>query len=860
MGNFPKVLTFCLFLTLFFQSHLSGQIIFRQLPRYEIKSSDSIFFDITSKRKIIPLNGTWKVYPVNDKQRSSAVTVPSIFSGEGDLVFEKNFSVSPGMLSNNKLRLYFLGLNYTADISVNNVIIFRHSGGEFPFQLDLPKDILNTEKDNTLRVTLSYHLDSENTIPVKQRFLFPQNFGGIFRDVYLYLTPKISVTDVELKRSFYPKSNSASLNIYAKIDNKDFDASDSVDIRFRTRIISPYSGTLPLITEEGPFTLLKNSEKIINRTLNISSPAVWSPENPSLYKIFIELLRGEEIIDIAVYETGFYSLSAAADSLLLNGVNFNFHGVTYIPENLFYGSMMTYDQMENDIRMIKSAGFNAVRFANSVPHPYCLKLCSTYGLLALIEMPADAIPGGLIEDINFMERSRNYLNGFIRPYKKYTSLAAIGLGSSIPSGSEPHINALTALAGIVKKNSSLLTYASFQGFNTKLIEGIDLYGIEIFNKSINNYIPELDELCNTIGAGRVFISSATYIVNSGNSDGYLNDHSYEAQAKFFEDLFTYHDEKPNAGFFINTMFDFRGDYSSLLGGYNSNNLYSIGIADEHRNTERIAYNIINARLNNLEKVTIPIGSKKNDSPMIFIIFGLLTALMIGVLVNSGKKFREDASRALTRPYNFYADVRDQRIISGFHTTFLAVVISAVSALLLSNVLHYLKGKLVFEKILLSFGSPGLLKLISYLSWSPLLSLLWLFIASALFLLILTIVIKFASFFVRTRVYISSVYYTVTWSFLPLVLLIPVGIVLFRILEADTVNLYVYSGLLLFTVWIFYRLMKGIYVIFDVNAGSVYFYSLLLIFLIVGGYLLYYEINNSVLEYLKLTLNQYNTGG
>jgi len=298
----------------------------------------------------------------------------------------------------------------------------------------------------------------------------------------------------------------------------------------------------------------------------------------------------------------------------------------------------------------------------------------------------------------------------------------------------------------------------------------------------------------------------------------------------------------------------------LLAGYNGDNIYLIGIADENRNTERIAYNVVSARLNNLEKVTIPIGSKKDDAPMLFIIFGLVTALMIGILVNSGRKFREDASRALTRPYNFYADVRDQRIISGIHTTFLALVISAVSSLLLSNVLYYLKGKLVFEKILLSFGSPGLLKLISFLSWSPLFSLLWLFIASAVFLLALTVMIKFSSFFVRNKVYISSVYYTVTWSFLPLVLLIPVGIVLFRILEAGSVNLYVYGGLLVFTIWIFYRLMKGIYVIFDVNAGSVYFYSLLVIFILLGGILFYYEINSSILDYLRLTLNQYNTGG
>ncbi|MCK7516354.1 MAG: hypothetical protein MZV64_00805 [Ignavibacteriales bacterium] len=85
-------------------------------------------------------------------------------------------------------------------------------------------------------------------------------------------------------------------------------------------------------------------------------------------------------------------------------------------------------------------------------------------------------------------------------------------------------------------------------------------------------------------------------------------------------------------------------------------------------------------MKNTEKVTIPIGSDKDDAPMIFIITGLVLALLMGVLVNSGRKFREDASRALLRPYNFFADVRDQRIISAYHSLFLALIVALVSSL------------------------------------------------------------------------------------------------------------------------------------------------------------------------------------
>ena len=243
--------------------------------------------------------------------------------------------------------------------------------------------------------------------------------------------------------------------------------------------------------------------------------------------------------------------------------------------------------------------------------------------------------------------------------------------------------------------------------------------------------------------------------------------------------------------------------------------------------------------------------------MVFIIFGLFLALIMGILVNSGRKFREDSSRALLRPYNFYADVRDQRIMSGYHSTILGFVIAAIMALLVANLLFYFRDNILFERILLSFGSAGLLSTFSYLAWHPTLSLLYLTLLFIIFVPLLSIIIKAASFFVRTKVFISSIYYATIWSLLPMVLLIPVGIILFRILSTDVANIYIYLGLILFVLWSFYRLIKGIYVIFDVTPGTVYFYSILLVLVIIGGFLLYYQITNSVIDYMKMVLIQFN---
>jgi hypothetical protein len=235
-------------------------------------------------------------------------------------------------------------------------------------------------------------------------------------------------------------------------------------------------------------------------------------------------------------------------------------------------------------------------------------------------------------------------------------------------------------------------------------------------------------------------------------------------------------------------------------------------------------------------------------------------LLMGVLVNSGRKFREDASRALMRPYNFFADVRDQRIISAYHSLFLGLIVALVTSLIFANLFFYIKNNVLFEKLALSFGSAGILSDISYLAWHPVQALLWLFVITVIAMILLTIIIKACSFFVRTRVYLSSVFFTVVWASLPIVLLIPIGIILYRILNAGTANVYIYIFLLVFIVWLLYRLFKGISVIFDVSPGGIYFYGLLSLFGLIIIFMLFYEVNNSVLQYLVLTLKQFNIIG
>jgi beta-galactosidase len=863
MVTFPiRTLVLSGFLALFAFHFSFGQVVFKEVPDYEIRSSDSLFFDLSETRSLILLNGKWSVRPADDDQAQKVtVSVPSIFEGEGELIFEKEFELSKTQISENTLEIVFFSINYTADISLNNTIIYRHSGGEYPFRVALPRDILRSDRKNLLSLKMVYELNSKNSIPQKQRFLFPQNHGGIIGDVYIHLKPDFYIAKEKIKTIFSDDYKSVSLQLESIIkNNMTTMTSSGIDNAGNYSLIISLTDAAGNTIKDLPaykFTLDKNKDIAIPQKLDLSGTVLWSPETPQSYILKQQLFKEDSLIDKKQKSVALFDLKSDTESIKLNGSEFILKGTTYHPTNSEFGRMLSYTQMENDIKLIKEAGFNCVRFADATIHPYYLQLCQVYGLFAFIELPISGVPSGIAEDQSFISRGKDFLFNYISFYGDYPSLAAIGLGDSYLPDMEAHISLISSLAESVKEKSNLLTYVSFFGKDLVKIDNLDLYGIEFFDGDISNLDETINNLQTEFGKGKIIIASATYPVNIGGSDGYVNDYSFEAQAKFFEDFLTYAAQNKTAAFFLNTFIDYRGDYSSFISGYNENNLYHLGLIDESRSKNRISYKVVFAKLNNLEKVTIPIGSKKDDSPMIFIVFGLLIAIFMGVLVNSGRKFREDASRALLRPYNFFSDVRDQRIISASHSTLLGLIIAAVVALIISNILFHLKTDLVFEHLLIAFASPLLMKTVNYLAWHPFMSLVWLTLFNIVLFVIIALIIKIASIFINTRVYIISVYFTFIWALLPVVLLIPVGIILYRVLLDSSINIYIYLGLGFVILWILYRLMKGIHVLFDTNPGTIYFYSSLFLIAIIGSILFYFELKHSTLQYLLFTFKQFN---
>ncbi len=839
-----------LFTLLFTFSVSFAQIKIIEFPSPNYGEADSIFFDITSTRNIISLNEGWQLFLADEPEKKIDVSLPSIFTNENSVIYEKEFNFTGEQILNYKFEFVSFGINYSSEIFINNVSLYKHAGGAYPFSFEIPKDILNYDVPNVIKIKVYHKLDSKNTIPLKPRYLFPDSKGGIIGDMFIKLIPLTRIEN--LNYSFvYLSRKKAKIKLTINFDLVDESKNpESKKVNYKCYLQFYDPGKETILYSKDFNIKFKNANKLSKKVnITLSSTEFWDLKNRSNYFLRLALSDGENIVDEFKRNIPIRSISYKNRNIRINNKKITLKGVTYIPSSDIFFTNDLYAVFKRDLKIIKDAGFNSVRFAKTTPHPYLLKLCEDYGLFAFVEIPLNSVPQQFLSQEEFLTRAKTYIAQITSYYKQFPMVAGIGVGSSFLPDNKQNSDFIAKLTGAVKKNSGLLTYASFVGIQHDTIPNLDLYGIELYAKTLHEDFQKVDGI-------NYFISEATYPTYNGETNGYLNWFSFEAQAKYFNDIISQTQKYGLEGYFINTMFDYKGDFAPMFSGFNNENEYKIGLLGADRKSDRASFHIIKARVKEGKRINIPLGNKFDDSPLFFIVASLVLSLLLGILINSKKKFREDATRALLRPYNFYADIRDQRILSGFNTNFLMILLSGSNALFLTNLLYFLKNNILIEKSLIALGSPDYIAFVSSLAWNPIDAFIVFFIFSILSFLLISIIFKVASFFIKNRVIFSSIYYVVIWAFLPLTILLPLELVLYRILMADIINWYLYFFVILFDVWLIQRLLKGIYVIFDVRPFLVYFYGFIFTVLILGTVVLYFHLKEYSLFYILNAIKQY----
>lgn len=349
------------FLVIFF---LSISVSFGQLKKvlfndnweFQAKPSDPV--------SIVSLPHTPKIEPLVMKGQ---------FTGE--VIYRKRFDYP---LDNGKrLLLEFEGAMHTASVALNGKIIGSHVGGYLPFEVDLSEELRDSA--NVLEVFLDNREDP--TIPpgkaIKELDFYYH--AGIYRNVWLK-----EVSGVQIQ---YPYFQTIDANPSSAALQLDFELNCQPDWIILPLQVVARLGELTFALTNTTFT---DSTNIISYTgkINLKTPQLWSPTDPYLYDLKIDVIYAQDTIARQVLKVGIRKPELKADGFYLNGTKLFLNGTNRHQEYPYVGNAVPDNAQKRDAQLIKDAGYNFVRLSH---YPQALAFYEACDELGIIVM--DAIPG-----------------------------------------------------------------------------------------------------------------------------------------------------------------------------------------------------------------------------------------------------------------------------------------------------------------------------------------------------------------------------------------------------------------------------------------------------------------------------------
>jgi hypothetical protein len=822
------------------------------------KGADAGMFPDSPTRLKLDLAGTWR-FSLNGTEWNN-VTVPSAYDLPGKVTFLRTFEIKPEMLDKYAFSLVVYGINYQSEITINGNFIGRHMGGYSSFVLPIPQNTLQVGSENAIKISVDNVLTPKTTLPLRQQVGGWRTYGGIFRDIYLLATPRLYIDGVGVKSDLFAEGKTGKFFVQCDISDRGSGVRSETGnlLGFQIEVYDKLSGELAGRSGISPLVPLANKSTTLSSEVMLGTPKVWSPETPDLYVLKCQIARivNKEIavLDEFDLDAGFHDLQWKEGRLNVNGILTPLKGILWQEDHPTYGSAMTYEAMERDIATIKTLGVNLIRFRYS-PHPYILNLCDRYGLFVMEEIPLVNVPAEILSKDYFQDLATNYIKEMVLRDRHHTSMLAWGIGDEFESTSPGICDYVNGMRSIVKSLDSRLVYYAARSVSDPCFEYVDMVAINNYGGDAKEFREQLKQWKLQEPEKPIVLARYGQEVEPGNRNGYSDPLSAEAQARHAMQFFDAIKEAKIAGSVLWAFNDWRTDRPALTAHSKDPYLQSLGIVGYERD-KRTAFDVVRALFNGEKVQALPVGNYASSTPIVYVVAGLIALISFAFLYNANRRFRDCVNRSLFRTYNFFADVRDQRILSVTHSVFLAVIASITWATMLSSIFSYYRDSVILDNLLNQFLSDDLKEWFVRLVWSPVKFIL---IISALVfvkLMLISVLVRIFSMVVRTRVYFYHAFSITMWSILPYIVFIPLAMILYRLLDTEFYVVPIFVFVVLVSVWVLLRLLKGVSIIFDVIPIKVYTIGLLLIVVcavVMYGYFDYTQSTSVYLKYLMHTM-------
>jgi len=780
----------------------------------------------------------------------------------------KTINIDKNIASKFSWEILFLGIDENIEIYFNNQFVGKYLGSMTPFTAQIPQRFF---RDNNNKIKFIITAAENASAQIKNQNIFAKKiYTGVLRDMLLVGNPSVYFSNINYTTDLINgnwKVNSFISLSTGNIDdlvlrNRFNDSLSNVgiskaNVKVEGRITNKQTGALISSFENSNVEIESYRTIDLKFSNSVYGPTLWSPDNPYLYDMNLTVSRNGVVIDKRTINLGFVHYRVLKNGqtslLLINGKKTQIKGITYV-ENYKEGRRISFEAMERDIKHIKSnLGANLIRVKYHSPHPYLAKLCDKYGLLLQIDLPIYDIPQSVYGLDEIKVKMRNLGDRYVNTYGINPSVMAWGLYDNV-GGSNKETSEF--LIKTLSRQSNKLLYKTVL-FGTKNIDttGIDFIGLRDNHKlmSIDEIRKEIERLTELSPGIPAYVEFG-FPIKPDNRNGYSDPLSLESQAYYILNLFHIAESKKLIGSIIATYRDYYLQNPMMIVNNENAYLFSGGLIDIY-GKQRLSFRTTQALFKNEKEPLMNAGSYSETTPISFIVIGLIFTVLIIFYVNRYKRFREYFIRAFIRPFNFFADIRDQRIISNIQTIILGFILALSVGIYMSSILYYFKIDTITQLILLLVVPTQFLREFLFtIIWIPELLMITITFIVFVAFFVLAGVIRLTALFIRGRIFFKDTLTIVIWSALPLLLLLPVSIILIKLLVFSPAFIWVLLiAVNLLNVWILIRILKAIGIVFDTNPTKTYAIGLSVFVVIILTVVSFYQLEYSIFYYTDFIL-------
>ncbi len=340
------------------------------MRRVEKLMTDWIFTASTGKKRPVDLPHTWNAVDGQDGGNDYY---------RGTCVYEKSF-LKPQFSEGECVYLQFHGVNASAVVFLNGKKICSHDNGYSTFRADITEVL---QEKNELRVEVDNSVN-DRVYPQKADFTF---YGGIYRDVELLIVSKVHFdldyyggNGIKVTTGVSKTTGIVHVEAFTNQENQ-----KETELQVCWKLVDAAGNVVA--TAEG-----------FDRTMEIENAHLWDGvKDPYLYTLQAQLCSVDAVLDEQKICCGIRTIYVDPDKgFFLNDKPYPLRGVSRHQDWKGIGNAISYEQMEQDMAMIREVGANSIRLAHYQHNQYFYDLCDKYGMVVWAEIPyiSAHMPGG----------------------------------------------------------------------------------------------------------------------------------------------------------------------------------------------------------------------------------------------------------------------------------------------------------------------------------------------------------------------------------------------------------------------------------------------------------------------------------